>query len=225
MKRHGLWLCAVILSGALSYGVSRLTLDNATPASETDAHAAELRALRSQVRELQASVESSTRVAHEAHLTAQAARAANPRPDAPAAPAAPSVPADPDESEPDTESAAERRQEMTSEEAVTRLDARFFGEGVDRTWSHEATQRAERLRTHLPQGARFLSMECRSSMCRLEMVHANLEAFQHFIRDGLINDATSWDGPFMAALKSPPGRPGEVEAVAYLARPGADLAP
>lgn len=38
-------------------------------------------------------------------------------------------------------------------------------------------------------------------------------------------DADAWDGPFMAALTGTPGRSGEVEAVAYLARAGVDLAP
>ncbi|NTX65921.1 hypothetical protein HUA74_35205 [Myxococcus sp. CA051A] len=62
-------------------------------------------------------------------------------------------------------------------------------------------------------------------MCRLEMSHPSLETFQHFIREGLVHDTNAWEGPFMAALKSPPGQLGAVEAVAYLARPGADLAP
>ncbi len=115
--------------------------------------------------------------------------------------------------------------EMTADEVVTRLDARFFSEGVDPAWSREASQRVERLRTHLPQGAHVVSLECRSSMCRLEMSHPSQTSFQHFIRAGLIDDAAGWDGPFMAAIKGGPEQAGGVAAVAFLARAGAELAP
>ncbi|WP_223644094.1 hypothetical protein [Corallococcus sp. EGB] len=47
-----------------------------------------------------------------------------------------------------------------------------------------------------------------------------------FLSEGLIDDdADAWEGPFVAALMGNPGRPGEVEAMAHLARAGVDLAP
>ncbi|RKG73846.1 hypothetical protein D7W79_24490 [Corallococcus exercitus] len=77
----------------------------------------------------------------------------------------------------------------------------------------------------LPRGARIVSLECRSSMCRLQMSHPSQDAFRNFLREGLMDDADAWEGPFMAALTGTPGRSGEVEAAAYLARAGVDLAP
>ncbi|WP_375759795.1 hypothetical protein [Corallococcus exercitus] len=184
--------------------------------------APELQRLKAQVRELEASVAHSERLAREAQV---AVRAAGPRVDIPLAPELSSVAMSPPDAGLSTEGMAAVHQEPTPDEAVARMDARFFGEGVDTAWSPAATRRAERLGAVLPQGARIVSLECRSSMCRLQMSHPSQDAFRKFLREGLMDDAEAWDGPFMAALTGTPGRSGEVEAVAYLAREGVDLAP
>ncbi|WP_147451990.1 hypothetical protein [Corallococcus sp. CA041A] len=223
MTRNWVWVCAVLFVGLLSYGVSRLAGASDVKARESGARdTTELQRLKAQVRELEASVAHSERLAREAQV---AARAPGPRVDTPMAPGQPSVAMSPPDAGLSTEGTAAVHQEPTPDEAVARMDARFFGEGVDPAWSHDATQRVERLGAVLPRGARIVSLECRSSMCRLQMSHPSLDAFQKFLREGLIDDAAAWDGPFMAALTGTPGRPGEVEAVAYLARAGVDLAP
>ena len=113
--------------------------------------------------------------------------------------------------------------ETNREEIVSLLDARFFSEAFDPAWGREAKHRAEQLCSMLSAGARVVSLECRSSMCRMEMSHPSLESFQGFIRKGLLEE-DKWDGGFMAAIKSDPSQPGSVESVAYLARNGVDLA-
>ncbi|MBN8228004.1 hypothetical protein JYK02_10840 [Corallococcus macrosporus] len=205
--------------GLLSYGVSRLAVASDVNAGEPGAReTTELQRLKAQVRELEGSVAHSERLAREAQV---AARATGPRVDTPVAPDPSSV----DMSPPDAEAIAAVHEEPTPDEAVARMDARFFGEAVDTAWSHGATRRAERLGAVLPQGARIVSLECRSSMCRLQMSHPSQDAFHKFLREGLMEAADAWDGPFMAALTGTPGQAGEVEAVAYLARAGVDLAP
>ncbi|AFE04510.1 dihydrolipoamide acetyltransferase [Corallococcus coralloides DSM 2259] len=223
MTRNQVWVGAVLFVGLLSYGVSRLGGASDVNAREPGASdTPELQRLKAQVRELEASVAHSERLAREAHV---AARAQGPRLDTPMAPAPASVAMRPPDAGLATEGMAAPPPEPTPDEAVARMDARFFGEGVDTAWSHDATRRAERLGEALPQGARIVSLECRSSMCRLQMSHPSQDAFQKFLREGLIDDANAWEGPFMAALTGTPGRPGEVEAVAYLARAGVELAP
>ncbi|NOJ92066.1 hypothetical protein HMI51_03770 [Corallococcus coralloides] len=211
--------------GLLSYGVSRLAGASDMKARESGARdTTELQRLKAQVRELEASVAHSERLAREAQV---AARAMGPRVGTPMAPGPSSVAMGlPDAGlSVEGEDMAAVHPEPTPDEAVARMDARFFGEGVDAAWSRDATRRAERLGAVLPRGARIVSLECRSSMCRLQMSHPSQDAFQKFLREGLIDDADAWEGPFMAALTGAPGRPGEVEAVAYLARGGVDLAP
>jgi hypothetical protein len=111
------------------------------------------------------------------------------------------------------------------EEVIEQLDERFFTEPLDPGWSQEARRRAEQFGGLLPKGARVLSLECRSSICRMETTQPSLEAFQNFMRQGLLAGGHEWNGPVMAAVKGDPNKPGEVLTVTYLAREGADLSP
>ncbi|MGE6757449.1 hypothetical protein ACQKGO_05500 [Corallococcus interemptor] len=201
--------------GLLSYGVFRLTRTTDVSAGEGGAReTTELQRLKAQVRKLEASVAHSEQLAREARATASRV-----------APGQSPEALGPPDAGLKIEEVAEAPPEPAPDEEVARMDARFFSEGVDTAWSHAATRRAERLGAVLPPGARIVSLECRSSMCRLQMSHPSQDAFRQFLREGLMEDADAWDGPFMAALTGTPGRSGEVEAVAYLARAGVDLAP
>lgn len=210
-----------IVGVLLSYGVSRFSGGSAVEAPDPGAHdATELQRLKAQVRELEASVATSERLAREAQV---AARAASARVETlPAPEPAPEETADARPSGEDTKAAP---REVDPNEVVEKLDARFFSEALDPGWSGEARQRAQRLGGLLPEGSRVVSLECRSSMCRLELSHPSLESFQGFVREGLMGTGNDWDGPFMAALTGDPKQPGGVQAVAYLARAGADLSP
>ncbi|MCP3099613.1 hypothetical protein LZ198_12115 [Myxococcus sp. K15C18031901] len=223
MTRNWIWACAVLLSGLLSYGVYWLISAGDMKAMEVGARdATEVQRLTAQVRALEASVARSEQLAREAQV---AARAAGTRVDTPTGPTEDATAIGPPDSDRSTVGTAVAHPEPTPDEVVARMDARFFSEDVDPTWSRDATQRAEKLGALMPRGARVVSLECRSSMCRLQMSHPSQDDFQRFLREGLIDDSNAWDGPFMAAITSALGRPGEVEAVAYLARAGVDLAP
>lgn len=224
MEKKSAFIMVSLLGGLLVYGVARHLDGSAVAAPDVSGQeAAELLRLREQVRELEVSAALSERLAREAQVTARAAQAVVVAPRVEALPAPEPSPSG--ARPPGEEGEGPASGEPTPEEMVARLDARFFGEAVDPAWSRDATPRAERLGVLLPRGARVVSLECRSSMCRLEMSHPDLESFQGFVRDGLLGEANTWDGAFMAALKSAPGRPGGVEAVAYLARSGVRLAP
>jgi len=57
------------------------------------------------------------------------------------------------------------------------------------------------------------------------MTHANSESFRDFVTKALIAGGGGWTGQYVAALTSDPSEPGEVEAVAYLARDGVEMSP
>lgn len=190
--------------------------------------ATELRTLREQVRKLEGSVASSERLAREAQAIAQAAQAvSSQRGEEPSAPARSPEPSQQEQraQSPAMEGLEVSPHEPSPQELVEQMDARFFSEGVDLDWSREARPRAERFGVTLPEGARIVSLECRSSMCRVEMSHPSLESFQGFIHQSVLRGEHEWNGPVMAAIKSDPRQPGEIQAVAFLAREGIDLSP
>lgn len=188
----------------------------------------ELRKLKEQIRKLEGAVASSERLAREAQVTAQSAHAtASQRMETSSASTSGFDSSGQRGSDESTPSGDTRHPlpEPSPQELVEQMDERFFDERIDPGWSHEATTRAEQLRTTLSEGSRIVSLDCRSSMCRVEMSHPNLETFQGFIHKSIVGGTLKWDGPLFAALKSDPGQPGEVQAVAYLARKGVELSP
>lgn len=209
------------MMGLTTYGVSRLGGGDEQGSPETDTpEATGLRRLREQVRELEASVAHSERAAREAQSAAQAAqvavRAQGEKPSsAPPAPEANPPARGPDAPPP----------EPRVEEVIEQLDERFFTELLDPGWSQQARRRADQFTGLLPTGARVLSLECRTSICRMETAQPSLEAFQDFVRQRLVGGNHDWDGPIMAAVKGDPHKPGEIVTVTYLAREGADLSP
>ncbi len=227
MGKKQSFVIASLLGGLVIYGAFQL-VDWSDKSESGSPESTELRRLREQVRKLEGSVASSDRLAREAQLTAQAAQAvARQRVEDPPAPARGSEPNNQGKSDeilPIEASGASPR-EPSPQELVAQMDARFFGEGLDSNWSREAMPRAQQFGLTLPEGARVVSLECRSSMCRLEMSHPSLESFQGFIQQRVLQGEHEWNGPIMAALQGDPQRPGEVHAVAYLAREGVDLSP
>lgn len=227
-KTHALVL-AGLFGGLLTYGASQLVnwRDRNEP-SPGSSDSTELQRLRAQVRKLEGSVASADRLARTAQLTAQAARAvARQSLEAPPAPQQGSNPGNPGEHGESLPTEAPRTSppEPSPQELVDQMDSRFFGERLDPDWSREALPRAEQFGVRLPEGVRVVSLQCRSSMCRLEMSHPTLESFQGFIQQTVMRGEHDWNGPIMAALQGDPRQPGEVKAVVYLAREGTDLSP
>ena len=92
---------------------------------------------------------------------------------------------------------------VTLEQSQGHVLSAFADERVDPAWSHEASRSLERLvRGHLPSGSRVQSIECRTTMCEVEVFHANASAHGPFIVDGF----SGWPGSvFVAAEKEERG--------------------
>lgn len=110
------------------------------------------------------------------------------------------------------------------EEVRDRLDVFFREERTDASWGHQARQRIQqRIDTVLPENSFLLEVDCHSSMCRIETMHASLDDYQQFVRASFMSPETKlWNGGFFASIKGEPEN-GEVITVAYLARDGQDL--
>lgn len=111
------------------------------------------------------------------------------------------------------------------EEVRDWLDMQLHEEGVDSSWSREATHIIhQRIATTLPTRSAVESVECHASMCRIETVHATLEDYQQFVRDSFIMSETQmWNGGFFASIVGEPAAGEELTTVAYLARDGEAL--
>lgn len=218
MANKKTYFIVAALGGLLATGASQLAgLGDESAAEGPAPESAELKRLREQVRKLEASVASSERLAREAQVTARAAQAR-----AEAAPVPERLPEPPKQEEaPVAKAPAAAPAEPSPDEVIDQMDERFFLEEVDPAWSRDARHRVERLGGLMPEGARIVAVECRSSMCRMEMSHPSLESFQGFVRKGLMGPESEWDGGLMAAVKGDPYRPGGIQAVAYLGRPEA----
>ncbi|WP_199729242.1 hypothetical protein, partial [Corallococcus sp. CA053C] len=160
----------------------------------------ELEALRDQVRQASASAtanQGERRAAAEAAMRmwasthgAQAPTARGPGPSQPKATApgddAAQADAPPDELPPTG----------SFEESRTRVFTAFANEPVDNDWSGKATQTLnETLRQHLPSNSRVKALDCRATLCRVELVHRSAADSAPFMMNGL----RAWPGAIFVA--------------------------
>jgi hypothetical protein len=106
------------------------------------------------------------------------------------------------------------------------LEATFTTEAVDRQWGPGAQRQVQdRLRGLVPDGSAVRSIECRTSMCRIETEHASLEELDRFTRAAFMEPNTRvWNAGGMSHTEMP-ARPGDpIRAIAFLAREGTALA-
>jgi hypothetical protein len=110
----------------------------------------------------------------------------------------------------------------TEAEVLAHLGSSFSREPTDPRWSGEAaTQARTALATRLTAGSAIQKVECKSTLCRMEISHLDLDSFRQSVRSTfLAPDNGLWNGAWMAAVVDTDNG---VRAVAYLARPGADL--
>lgn len=111
-------------------------------------------------------------------------------------------------------------------EVRDRLEVSFAEQRADARWSGEARHTAEtRLSTVLPETSKLQSLECRTSMCRIETVHEGLESYRQFVQGAFMNPETKlWNGGFFSTELAAPVD-GKLVTVSYLAREGEDLSP
>jgi hypothetical protein len=106
------------------------------------------------------------------------------------------------------------------------VEAAFVSEPADSSWSRTAERTLEtRLTSALPAGA-LRSVECHTSMCRIETQHGNLSAYDTFYQKTFTSPgAMPWAGAnFSTALdQNAAARGGPFVIVSFLAREGRDL--
>jgi len=113
--------------------------------------------------------------------------------------------------------------DLTTEDIRDTLSARFTEEAYDSKWSVVTREKVQsRLSSALPKGARMLSVDCKTSMCRAEIAEPDLEAHQQLIKSAFASPPTPWEGSTMLALAEEPGS-GKVTTIAFIAREGQGL--
>jgi hypothetical protein len=138
-----------------------------------------------------------------------------------AAAAAPAPPPREDRAQsPDEEKRARWKEDELAHR--TAVEAGFAAETVDREWAPGARRDlSDHVAALLPQASSVRDVDCRSSMCRLELVVADAAASERFMRQAFASPATSvWSGGGFAepAQANPDG---SLAVVLYLAREGA----
>ncbi|WP_437308509.1 hypothetical protein [Sorangium sp. So ce388] len=132
------------------------------------------------------------------------------------------APAQPDEDAENPSPAEPRTVDMG--EVSERLQDTFAQEGTDAQWTARASETArDKLSSVLPERSSLRSVECRSSMCRIETEHDDLAQFQQFVQGAFMDPQKKpWNGGFFALPVSDPDT-GKVVVVSYLAREGEPL--
>lgn len=105
------------------------------------------------------------------------------------------------------------------------LRSSFTMEQKDPAWSGDTEKKvAAKFSNKLPEGSQVQKVECRSSMCIIQMRHKTLQDFRAFVDATLMHpddDARPW-GPSEALVETE-GESGELSVVVALARAGHEL--
>jgi hypothetical protein len=125
-------------------------------------------------------------------------------------------------------SAAEpaRPRSWTSQDLLDHYDVAFATENVDSEWAVRARRIAEeRLKADLPTGSSVRSIDCRTSMCRIESSHADRGSYAQFARQSFQDPATSiWNCGSFSTIVNDDSQPGSaVMVVSYVSRDGTNL--
>lgn len=100
----------------------------------------------------------------------------------------------------------------------------FAREATDAAWAAQARSRLEaQLPRVTPAGSHVRSLECRTSLCRLELVHDNRAAYRELVERAFLDTSHHiGEGPaFSAQLDTTSD--GRLITVAYLGRRGQPL--
>ena len=105
------------------------------------------------------------------------------------------------------------------------MEAAFVSENADPSWARDARRTAERsLIQHMPDGSRIASIECRSTMCRIESNHDHAHAADAFANETLgSSERQPWNGAFATGAISEGDNGGSVTMVSYLMREGNEM--
>jgi hypothetical protein len=109
-------------------------------------------------------------------------------------------------------------------ERRVQYNAKFSDEYRDAQWATASQDVATaKLKTILPPTSELKSVECRSSMCKIETTHEDAEHYRDFANNAFMNPTTvPWNGAFFSTGAEDPAT-GRFVAVAYLGREGQPL--
>src|SRR4051794_23713541 len=149
-----------------------------------------------------------------------------PPPPAPPVVAANGAPADTAPPEPEPEPTPSATPSEPPPSSLRDMLGRVFEkESIDPKWSHVAERTAEtRLRSTMPKGGSLQSVECRSSMCRIQSVHESVDEFQEFVQSAFMKiDTQVWNGGSFSTPIEDGERRFPVTIVTFIAREGLAL--
>jgi hypothetical protein len=114
---------------------------------------------------------------------------------------------------------------VTSEEVRDHYEISFIGENVDAAWSQKARGLAsERLKVTLPDSSAVRSIDCRTSMCRIETSHADLDHYRQFVQKSFMEPESSiWNAATYSSIIDDSS--GNLVVVSYVSRDGQPLPP
>lgn len=204
-----------ILPGAVTLAALSLLLwERRDRAEESARLQQELKRLEQQV-ESQTQQSASERDATRRRLEQLAI--ATPAPAAPVAPAAAQRPLG--ENRRDTAPETSTAESFDPQGMADQLEAAFFHEGLDREWAEPARRTLqEKTVSLLPVGSSIRSLECQSTLCRVELVHDTNESYRQFQRRHL-QEGPLWKGASVTRTEKG-AREGEFLTVSYFAREG-----
>lgn len=108
--------------------------------------------------------------------------------------------------------------EETTDETMNQHASELFqAETPDRAWAGAAELSLQSvLREHAPPGTRSLRVECRSTLCRIDLEHESAESRESLIRS--VPAKLPWGGPLFSPAPSHAG--GRLRSSIYIAREG-----
>jgi len=114
------------------------------------------------------------------------------------------------------------KEQPSDVEVRAKLDGQFNSQRADPSWSKQTTTLLNNhISQGIPSGSKVVSIECKSSMCRVESKHNDVATYQKYVNEALLFPQGGWDGPLMTQITNPGVEP--VTSVAYLLRDGEDM--
>ena len=105
------------------------------------------------------------------------------------------------------------------------LEQRFGSQANDGAWAMEARRSLETKLADLPAASRLRSIECRSTLCRMETIHDRYSDAQDFTSRFATLEQRPWRGGFYMGPIAEDPQNGAVTFVTYLVREGVELPP
>jgi hypothetical protein len=100
------------------------------------------------------------------------------------------------------------------------VDVSFYAEDSDPAWSRGAEKLTiSALTSALPSASKIGAVECRTTLCRMESVHRDLDAYGAYVEAAFASrDRELWNGGFATFITERTGA--EVRVVSFFAREG-----